>query len=88
MRHRFITTASSCLKFKAIKAGHFTAPFADTCERYENGGITTNKIPNFFKTPLTYEISELFQIKAHIIDQIEAVAITVPYKMTADVWDE
>jgi hypothetical protein len=42
---------------------------------------------NVVKAPLTFEISELFQIHGGKIDQIEAVINTVPYGMTAAVWD-
>ncbi len=159
-REDLIKVANSYFTHLANNTGNHTAPFADTCERYENGGRTTNKppgkgpfdalggyditalgceeqqktgwfrfvtdirnrrfpivdrerglvlgfaffehnaafreytlpngktVPNFFKSPLTYEISELFQIRGGKIDQIEAVVITVPYGMTADVWDE
>ena len=159
-REDLMKIANSYFTHLANNTGNYTAPFADTCERYENGGRTTNKppgkgsfeatggyditalgcedqqktgwfrfvtdirnrrfpivdierglvlsfaffehnaafreyklpngktVPNFFKSPLTYEISELFQIRDGKIDQIEAVVITVPYGMTADVWDE
>ena len=39
------------------------------------------------KSPLTFEISELFQIHGGKIDQIEAVLNTVPYGMKSAVWD-
>ena len=39
------------------------------------------------KAPLTFEISELFQIHGGKIDQIEAVLNTVPYGMKSAVWD-
>ncbi len=38
--------------------------------------------------PLTFQISELFQIHGGKIDQIEAVINTVPYGMKSAVWDE
>jgi len=38
--------------------------------------------------PLTYQISELFQIHGGKIDQIEAVIDTVPYGMKNAYWDE
>ncbi len=40
------------------------------------------------KSPLTFEIAELFQIHGGKIDQIEAVLNTVPYGMKSAVWDE
>lgn len=40
------------------------------------------------KAPLTFQISELFQIHGGKIDQIEAVINTVPYGMKSAVWDE
>jgi len=44
--------------------------------------------PAPYGSPLTFEISELFQVKIGKIDQIEAVLNTVPYGMTSDVWDK
>lgn len=44
-------------------------------------------IPSPVKAPLTFEISELFQIHGGKIDQIEAVLNTVPYGMISAVWD-
>lgn len=44
--------------------------------------------PNVLTHPLTFEISELFEIRNGKIDQIEAVLNTVPYGMKADVWDK
>lgn len=45
-------------------------------------------VPSPVKAPLTLEISELFQIHAGKIDQVEAVINTVPYGMTSAIWDE
>jgi hypothetical protein len=45
-------------------------------------------VPSPVKAPLSFEISELFQIHGGKIDQIEAVLDTVPYGMTAAIWDE
>jgi len=45
-------------------------------------------VPSPVKAPLTLEISELFQIHGGKIDQIEAVIDTVPYGMTAAIWDQ
>ena len=43
--------------------------------------------PAPFLAPLTFQISELFQIRNSKIDQIEAVLNTVPYGMRSDAWD-
>jgi hypothetical protein len=135
--------------------GHNTAPFARTCNRWENGIQTTNNptlrpgsaynvvaldcedqqksgfysfvteirnrrypivdrerglalgfaffehagrlkeihltdgrtVPAPFRSPLTFQIAELFQIDDGKIDQIEAVLNTVPYGMRSAVWD-
>jgi hypothetical protein len=143
----------------ANQTGNFTAPFAKTCERWENGMQSTNlpdqkpsdatggyailalgceaqqktgwfafvtdirdrrfpivdierglvmsfgffdhnaavrsytlpngkKSPNALDVPTTIEISELFQIRNGMIDQIEAVINGVPYGMRSDVWDK
>jgi hypothetical protein len=44
-------------------------------------------IPSVLKAPLTFEISELFQIHGGKIDQVEAVLDTVPYGMHSAIWD-
>jgi hypothetical protein len=45
-------------------------------------------LPSPVKSPLTFEIAELFQIDKGKIDQVEAVINTVPYGMVSDVWDK
>lgn len=52
--------------------------------------ITLNdgrKVPSPLRSPLTFQIAELFQIDKGRIDQIEAILDTVPYGMVSDVWD-
>ncbi|HTT01338.1 MAG TPA: hypothetical protein VMG11_04555 [Steroidobacteraceae bacterium] len=44
-------------------------------------------VPAPFRSPLTFQIAELFQIDDGKIDQIEAVLNTVPYGMRSAVWD-
>lgn len=44
-------------------------------------------VQSTFRTPLSFMISELFQIDRGKIDQVEAVIDTVPYKMRNDIWD-
>jgi hypothetical protein len=48
---------------------------------------TGQTFPAPFLSPLTFQISELFQIRNGKIDQIEAVLNTVPYGMRSDAWD-
>jgi len=45
-------------------------------------------VPAPFRSPLTLQIAELFQIDRGRIDQIEAVLNTVPYGMRSAVWDQ
>jgi hypothetical protein len=45
-RERLIETANSYFTGLANQTGMFTAPFAVTCERWENGNHTTNQKPN------------------------------------------
>ena len=40
------------------------------------------------KAPTTLEISELFQIDKGLINQVEAVINTVPYRMKSALWDK
>ncbi|HWJ69027.1 MAG TPA: hypothetical protein VNS79_03130 [Sphingobium sp.] len=50
--------------------------------------LTNGKtVPSPIKAPLSFMISELFQIDDGKIDQVEAVIDTVPYKMRSDIWD-
>jgi hypothetical protein len=156
-RAELVRIANSYFTGLANQTGNFTAPFAKTCERWENGNHTTNlepnpripeggidilsmsceeqqksgwfafvteirnrrfpivdeerglimsfgyfdhnaakreyplpngtMTPNVLTHPITFEISELFQIRNGKIDQIEAVLNTVPYGMKSDVWD-
>ena len=157
-RERLIETANSYFTGLANQTGNFTAPFCETCERWENGNQTTNQkpnpkipegaldilamgceeqqksgwfafvteirnrrfpvvdverglvlafaffdhdaavreyplpdgkmTPNILTCPQTIHISELFQIRAGKIDQIEAVIHSVPYGMKSEIWDE
>ena len=48
-----------------------------------NGTMTSNVLTN----PLSFEISEIFQIRNGKIDQIEAALNTGHYGMKSDVWD-
>jgi len=48
---------------------------------------TGQTFPAPFLSPLTFQISGLFQIRKGKIDQIEAVLNTVPYGMRSDDWD-
>lgn len=48
---------------------------------------TGQTFPAPFLSPLTFQISELFEIRNGKIDQIEAVLNTVPYGMRSDAWD-
>ncbi len=155
-RQQLIEVANSYFRGLANNTGRNTAPFADTCERVENGTQTTHNpgagkdrngfnvlglgceeqqksgfysfvtsirnrrypivdeerglvmsfaffehtgavptvtistgqtFPAPFLSPLTFQISELFQIRKGKIDQIEAVLNTVPYGMRSDDWD-
>ncbi len=45
-RARLIEVANSYFTGLANQTGKFTAPFAETCERWENGNQTTNQKPN------------------------------------------
>ncbi len=45
-------------------------------------------VPSPVRSPLTLEISELFQIDKGKIDQVEAVLQSVPYGMRSAVWDQ
>jgi hypothetical protein len=45
-RERLIEVANSYFTGLANQTGRFTAPFATTCERWENGNHTTNQKPN------------------------------------------
>jgi len=45
-REQLINTANSYFTGLANQTGKFTAPFAKTCERWENGMHTTNQKPN------------------------------------------
>jgi hypothetical protein len=45
-RKRLIEIANSYFTGLANQTGKFTAPFAETCERWENGNQTTNQKPN------------------------------------------
>jgi hypothetical protein len=45
-RERLIEVANSYFTGLANQTGRFTAPFAPTCERWENGAHTTNQKPN------------------------------------------
>jgi hypothetical protein len=77
--------------------GRSSAPFAPSCERWENGTQTTHVAPAHparattvaapVDAPLTLQISELCQIGRGKIDQIEAAITTVPYGRRSDVWD-
>lgn len=157
-RETLIQIANSYFTGLANQTGQFTAPFAESCERLENGNQTTNQepnpaipeggidilcmtceeqqesgwfafvteirnrrfpvvdqerglvlsfgyfdhnaaareyplpdgsmTPNVLTHPITFEISELFQIRNGKIDQIEAALNTVPYGMKSDVWDK
>ncbi len=155
-RQQLIQVANSYFTGLANNTGRNTAPFADTCERWENGTQTTHNpaagknrngfnvlglgceeqqksgfysfvtsirnrrfpivdeerglvmsfaffehtgavptvtistgqtFPAPFLSPLTFQISELFEIRKGKIDQIEAVLNTVPYGMRSDAWD-
>jgi hypothetical protein len=46
------------------------------------------KTPSPLRSPLTFQIAELFQIDRGKIDQIEAILDTMPYGMVSDVWDK
>ncbi len=155
-RADLVRIANSYFTGLAGNTGRNTAPFAPTCNRWENGVQTTNNptlrpgsrfnvialdceqqqksgfyafvteirnrrfpvvdrerglvlsfaffehsgrlaeihlangetVPSPVRSPLTLEISELFQIDRGKIDQIEAVLDTVPYGMRSAVWDE
>lgn len=45
-REELIRIANSYFTGLANQTGRFTAPFAETCERWENGNQTTNQEPN------------------------------------------
>lgn len=45
-RERLVAVANSYFTGLANQTGRFTAPFAETCERWENGHHTTNQEPN------------------------------------------
>jgi hypothetical protein len=45
-RERLIEVANSYFTGLANQTGRFTAPFAETCERWENGNQTTHQTPN------------------------------------------
>jgi hypothetical protein len=45
-RERLVEVANSYFTGLANQTGTFTAPFASTCERWENGNQTTNQKPN------------------------------------------
>jgi hypothetical protein len=45
-RQRLIEVANSYFTGLANQTGRFTAPFAETCERWENGNQTTHQKPN------------------------------------------
>lgn len=45
-REQLIEIANSYFTGLANQTGNFTAPFAETCERWENGHHTTNQAPN------------------------------------------
>jgi hypothetical protein len=45
-REQLIKIANSYFTGLANQTGNFTAPFAETCERWENGNHTTNQKPN------------------------------------------
>jgi hypothetical protein len=45
-RERLTEVANSYFTGLANQTGKFTAPFAATCERWENGNHTTNQTPN------------------------------------------
>jgi hypothetical protein len=45
-RERLIEVGNSYFMGLANQTGYFTAPFAETCERWENGNQTTNQKPN------------------------------------------
>ena len=44
-------------------------------------------VPSPIRSPLTFEIAELFQIDKGKIDQVEAALTSVPYRMRSDFWD-
>jgi hypothetical protein len=45
-RERLVAVANSYFTGLANQTGRFTAPFAETCERWENGNQTTHQKPN------------------------------------------
>lgn len=157
-REDLVRIADSYFENLAGNSGHGSAPFAPTCERWENGTQTTDNpglmpaaaggvniiamgceaqqrsgffpfvtsirnrrypvvdrdrglvlsfaffehqgriktihltngqtVPSPVKAPMTFEISELFQIDKGNLNQIEAVINTVPYGMISDIWDK
>jgi hypothetical protein len=50
-RERLVAVANSYFTGLANQTGRFTAPFAETCERWENGHHTTHQEPNPATTP-------------------------------------
>jgi hypothetical protein len=72
--------------FDAIEQGKGSiAPFADDCERHENGGQTThNKTPIPWSIPMgggtsNLQAGEIFKIRAGKIHEIEAMGASLPY---------
>jgi hypothetical protein len=62
--------------------------FFEHAGRIKDIQLTTGQtVPSPVRSPLTLEISELFQIDKGKIDQVEAVINTVPYGMRSAVWD-
>jgi hypothetical protein len=63
--------------------------FFDHNGRLKELHLTNGKtVPSPVRSPLTLEISELFQIDNGKIDQVEAVLQSVPYGMRSAVWDQ
>jgi hypothetical protein len=63
--------------------------FFDHHGRLETLRLTTGQtIPSPLRSPFTWEIAELFKVKAGKLRQIEAVLNGVPYGMKSAVWDE
>jgi len=56
-----------------------------TGDMHLTNGMT---VPSPVRSPLTFQIAEIFQIDSGKIDQVEAVIDTSPYKMRNEIWKD